>query len=459
MRDVFLQIYVGLLGLCVFFMPLNSYAQRCDVDVEAIFKLRTADIGAYAVWDGIHGEKNREELYVGGALTDNGHVIVSGTRAALGKPNPELVVAEIDRRGRIVWETKRIVKGLDKVLGIVRFGDDYIVTARTTDKRKAGAIWLGFVDARGALRREQVFRHGQRSFTHANVVPHKGGKGLIMVASLEGEQSASSRFSEFYWLNSKGQVISKRAFNPGPDNGLYNIVQSEDGNYLAAGYINNALARKTGWLLKVDETGNILWQRQYPRGIGSELVHAAEMDNGNIVAFGTALPAMEDALKAGWLLMLDPSNGNMQWERYFTSNHDYTGKDVVTNKDGLISVLLDAKPVAGSFDEEGVVAKDYVRIVTLNPRGVIFDSQAYFQGEIADGEDLLVSPAGERIIIGKTQIAYQKETLELSGDDAKVMAEKPIESRSYEGWIVATPRADSYVDPCKPKKERKLKTL
>ena len=459
MRNVFLQIYVALLGLCVFFIPLDSYAQRCDVDVEAIFKLRSADIGAYAVWDGVHGEKDREELYVAGDLTDNGQVIVAGTRASLGKPNPELVIAEIDRRGRVSWETKRTVKGLEKVLGMVRFGDDYIVTARIIDKDNAGAIWLGFVDAKGALRREQVFRNAQRSFTYASLVPNHNGKSLLMVASLEGKQSVSSRFSEFYRLNSKGQVISKRAFNPGPDNGLYNIVQSKDGHYLATGYVNNALARKTGWLLKIDETGNILWQRQYPRGIGSELVQADQLGNGNIVAFGTALPALEDSLKAGWLMMLDPSNGSMLWQRYFTSDHDYTGKDVVTNEDGVISVLLDSKPVAGSFDEEGVIAKDYVRIVTLNPRGVIFDSQAYFQGEIADGEDLLVNPAGERIIIGKTQVAYQKETLELSGDGAQNMSEKPIETRSYEGWIIATPRADSYVDPCKPKKERKLKTL
>jgi len=459
MNRITQQICFCLLLFFAAFAPLKSHAQRCDVDAEAIFKLRKADIGAYAIWDGVHGDKEHDERYGAGEIMENGHVFVAGTRGSMGKPFPTLILAEIDRRGRVVWETKRNVKGLERILGTVRFGDDYIVTVRIQDGRDKTSIWVGFFDAKGALRSDRTFRHNGGSFVYANIIPSVNGKGLVMVGSVRSKQSDALLFSEFYRLNSKGQVISKRAFNPGPDNGLYRITPAQDGNYLAVGYINNARNRKTGWLLKIDEKGNIIWQRQYPRGIGAELVGAEEMSNGDIIAFGTALPAQENALKAGWLVQLDPDNGGMKWQRYFTGNYDYSGKDLTVNDDNLISVLLDAKPVAGYFEEEGVPVKDYSRIVTLNPRGVIFDSQAYFEGEIADGEDLLVSPAGERIIIGSAQIAYQEQNEAVSGDDAAGDTAKPIERRSYEGWIIATPRADSYVDPCKPKKERALKTL
>ena len=195
------------------------------------------------------------------------------------------------------------------------------------------------------------------------------------------------------------------------------------------------------------------------RGIGAEFKYAQEMSDGSIVAAGSALPAMEDALKAGWLMRVHGANGETQWQRYFTGNLDYTGHGLDVNQDDVITIMMDAKPVVSTPVEEGEVAKDYARVVTLNPRGVIFDSQAYFQGEVADASDLLIGPAGERILIGTTRIAYQKEDDVMSGDDGSVSEAQPIEKRSLEGWIVATPRANRYEDPCKPKKERVLNSL
>ncbi len=466
------------LQICLFamaLMPLQAMAQRCDVDAEAIFKLNEAEIGAFAIWDGVHGDENHEEGYAGGVLQDNGHVVVAGSRGSLGKPYPELIMAEIDRRGRVVWETKRVVKGLDKVLGSAQFGKDILVRALISDGRERTGLWVGVFDVKGALRTAKIFRHKNGSVVHGDVIPAQRGSGLVMVLSTKDKRSAVPRFAEFYRLNSKLQVISKRAYNPGPDNGAHSIVPIQDGEYLVSGYINNVRGRKNGWLLKVDHEGGIVWQQQYPRGIGAEFVNAAEMPDGSYVAMGTALPAQENALKAGWVAHIDPTNAAMKWQRYFRDDADIIGKDVLISEDGLISLMLEAKPVKGFAVEEGEKAKDFVRLVTLNPRGVIFDSMTYFQGEIADAHDMLLGPSRERILVGTTQIAYQKDGGVVSGDDMSMekSMDKPMEKtmkkamdkgapivvRSNEGWIVAAPAMKSYADPCKPKKARSLDSL
>ena len=440
-------------------VPLQARAQRCDFDVEAILKLREAEIGAFAIWDGVHGDEDHDERYGAAVAMENANMYVAGTRGSLGQAYPDLTLQEIDRRGRVAWETKRKVKGLDNILSVHRYGDDYMVLARIQEAKEISSLWIGVFDGRGALRREKTFRHKNGSFVYGSVALAPDGKGLVMAASVEDKRSAAPRFSEFYRLNSKMQVISKRAFNPGPDNGLYSITPSKDGRYLATGYVNNARDRKTGWLLKVDERGGIDWQRQYPRGVGAELTKVAQMSDGSIAVLGTALPGQEDPLKAGWLMRVAGDNGEMQWQRYFTNDMDYTGKGLMVNKDDVMSVMIDAKPIKSTFAEEGEVVKDYARVVTLNPRGVVFDSQAYFQGEIADVHDFVLGPSGERIMVGTTQIAYQQENDVVSGDGAKAEAGKPIEKRSNEGWIIATPKVDSYIDPCKPKKERVLNSL
>jgi len=458
------------LQICLFalaFMPAQVMAQRCDVDGEAIFKLNEAEIGAFAIWDGVHGDENHEEGYAGGVLLDHGHVVVAGTRGSLGKPYPELILAEVDRRGRVVWETKRNVKGLDQVLGSVAYGKDVLVRALVSDGRERTALWVGVFSKKGALRAEKIFRHGGGSVVHGDIIPAQKGRGLVMVLSTKDKRSEAPRYSEFYRLNSKLQVISKRAYNPGPDNGVYSITPIQNGEYLVSGYINNARGRKNGWLLKVDHAGGIVWQQQYPRGIGAEFVKAAEMPDGSYVVLGAALPAEEDALKAGWAVHIDPTNAEIKWQRYFRDDADLSGKDILVSKDGLISLMLEAKPVKGFAREEGEKAKDFVRLVTLNPRGVIFDSMAYFQGEVADAHDMLLGPSRERIMVGTTQIAYQKDEGDVIDDDKalekpmdKAMDKgAPIVKRSDEGWIVAAPAMQSYEDPCKPKKPRVLNSL
>ena len=450
MKRMVFQFFVFAMAL----MPSHVMAQRCDVDAEAIFKLSPPVIGAYAIWYGVHGSENTKDHYVSGVLhEENGHIMVAGTRSSLGQPYPELVISEIDRRGRVVKEMKRKVRNLQKVLDVKPSGEGMLVTALVTDGKGKQAFWVGLFNHDGVFERANIFRSSKGApVVFGDALPTKDGRAFVMVLETRDKKSGTTRISEFYRLNSKLQLVSSRIFNPGPDNGFHSIVPLKDGDFLVSGYIDNSLGRKTGWLLKLDENGGIVWQRSYPRGISAKFAKTAEMPNGLLIAAGIALPAEENPAKAGWLMTLMPDNGDVVWQRYFTGKVDYASKDIGVSEDGLISLVLDSKPIEGVYEEDGEPSKDYVRLLTLNPRGMIFDSQAFFQGEAADAQSMILGPAKERILIGHTQVAYQKEGGEVQDNEETV-------KRSDEGWIVAAPRAEKYEDPCKPKKLRELSDL
>ena len=214
--------------------------------------------------------------------------------------------------------------------------------------------------------------------------------------------------------------------------------------------------------MKVDEEGGIVWQRQYPRGIGAHLAKAVEMPDGSILTIGDALPGEENPLKAAWVMNVAADNGELIWQRYLTGSLDYSAQDVLINKDGLISVAVNANSVDGQMDKEGMdKSQHFTRLVTFNPRGVIFDSLAYFEGDKAQVQRMILGPSRERIMIGSALVPYQDETMS-GGDDMKMVEKgngKAIKKRSSEGWIVAAPAAEPYQDPCKPKKERVLDDL
>ena len=233
MKNAFFRarpFFTPLVCAALLLVPGQAMAQRCDIDEEVIVKLRRAEIGAYAVWYGVHGDEKTEGRYGSGALLENGHVLTAGARSVMGKPYPELVFAEVDRRGRALHETRRQVKGLSKVLGIEPLGKDFVVSALLSDGTEKAALWVGVVDQKGALRHEKTFRSTGRSVISANITPSADGKGFAMIMATEGKQgNGGQRYSEFYRLNSKIGLISKRSYNPGPDSGIYSVVPIKAG--------------------------------------------------------------------------------------------------------------------------------------------------------------------------------------------------------------------------------------
>ena len=137
--------------LAVFVMsPGMAFAQACHLDEEVIYKLRAPTLGAYNIWDGAHGEEDSDETYVyGDLLPDTGHVIVTGERYASGSKNPKLIIAEIDRRGRLVWEGVHDIDKLSHVRKLMRLDEQVVVLGALSDGPRSRAVWIGFFDLKG----------------------------------------------------------------------------------------------------------------------------------------------------------------------------------------------------------------------------------------------------------------------------------------------------------------------
>lgn len=440
-----------------------AHAQRCGVDFELIFKMREPSVAAYSVWDSVYGHQDQQEKFVSGVVIENTDVVVAGERSGPDHKMAALILVEIDRRGRVVWEQTHQIAGLESVVKILRTDKGYLIIGNRLQGKKTHSVWLGFFDEKGFLSGEKDVQKAGGALLAHDIVRRHDGRGYLLAVSAQNGESEAMRFSMIYTLNSKGEAVSDRAYMPGTESRILGLSLAGNHQYTASGYIYGESGLREGWILRLNDEGEIIWQRQYPRGVGAELTRAQDYQDTGMVAIGNVRPG-DNGLQAGWVMALRKADGDVVWQRYYTGEMEYFGRDFFSNANGLISVMFDArkpKEVRGQGAQESEEAQkedeknilneykgqNYVRLLTINPRGVLFISDEFFNGEGLDAYQMLPDPDGTRILIGATQMVYQVEN---AVDKTRAQA------RSQDGWLAAATPMEPYEDPCvrKPRYER-----
>jgi len=416
-------------------LPAPAAAQKCTPDYEVITNLRKPDIGSYNVWDMIYGERAPLEDFVAGLkVAEGGNVVVAGERRGYDEADAIVILVEIDRRGRMVWEQAHIVENLRRIKLMLHDKNGYIVMGEKKAGRKKRQVWLGFFDGKGALLREKTISAKKGNLYGHDLIRSIDGKGFVLAAMLEGQGADDSRGrgrAVLYKLSSKGDVISQRSYTPGLENAILGLTAEDGEYYIGVGYSRTEDGRKAGWIIKVNKDGNIIWQRQYPRGLLGSLQVVSDYTDGYIVVAGEAEPSNRKN-RAGWVMMLNGDNGDIAWQRYYTGALDFTGRDLIAQKDGQISVMLTTENQTKEKNPE------YVRVLTLSPRGVVLLSDSYYNSENARGNDMFLGQNNERIIAGYSDVVYSEEDPEA---EPKIVV-------SREGWVLAGAPAEPYDDPC-----------
>ncbi len=417
--------------IILIFSPFQGWAQNCEAHYEQIVEMKRPKIGSYNVWDTIYGKQDLQEKFKTGLVIKNRNMVVAGERFSYEEGPVTLILAEIDRRGRPVWEASHEIEALRNVKKIERHEKGYIVLGNIGTK-KSSKLWLGFFDEKGVLVSQKVLSEKGHALLGEDILPFPGRDDFLIALSLSklGEKNT---YGALYQIDKSGEIITQRSYFSGLENKILGLSNNGDDYFMASGYIRGEDGRKNGWILRLRHDLSLEWQRQYPRG-RSAILHIANDYIYNYTAvLGEALP-LGGGKQAGWLMLINKSTGDPVWQRYYSSELHQYGSGLLTSNDGLISVLLSAR----KFDKKE--GDEYVRLLTINPRGILFSSNEFFNGKGVRAYQMLLGPNKERLLIGVTDMIYKIEGPEPDSFEPK---------KSQEGWIVAATATELYNDPCK----------
>lgn len=436
-------LFIAFSCLCIFAPFKQGFAQNCDTVFEMIVELREPPLGAYNLWDLQYGKIEQKEVFKGAARTISARnmVAVAETYKTAGSAK-NLALVEIDQRGREVWQSSHDIRGLETIKDMLASDNRYIVLATTKARQKGEQVWIGFFDEKGALKRKEELSRDKADLEALAMTLSADRKYLVVSALAKPNNMALPPSTILYWMDLKsGKIERQRLLAFGSENSLNAIRPVEYGDgYWGSGFLRAEDGRMAGWILRLDEEGGLVWQRQFSRGLGGRFFDIAEfLDGDYVVAVGEAFAADDTRRRSAWVLLLDANGQDVAWQRYYRENHAMRAQSVLTHQDGQISVLIDAK----NSLEEG--DKDYVRLLTLNPRGIVLENLSFHNAEGTGVFGMTLGPNLDRVFYGYSDVNFDVE--EEDPDNPGEYVTDTVKSR--QGWVLSAEAAPEYNDPCR----------
>lgn len=478
--------WIVAVGLALNAAPVwaqGALSPFCTPDREAIINLRPPIFGTPSIWDAaLADEQGGMMEFMAAHPLENDHVLAAGLVMEDDFRAREVVLSEINRRGRIMAEGRAPAKTGERPVALLPQGErGYMVlsTILAGAKNEERQVRLSLHNGDYSFRRDLVLKDGVFDYVALGLSAAADGGGAIAMVEAINRRNAQDRHAILFRINADGQAVWNRAYRPGIPNRIYGLSVLPGGQYGAVGELRHEDGRMSGWAMRLNADGTIAWQRTYPRGDHALLRAVMPLPAGpgreagnHMILTGQVMPHGGNP-GAAWVMEVD-GIGAIQWQRYVRgAGYDFDGRMALPLADGRVVVLANAAAAADGHS-------DHIRLLTLSPRGRIMEDESYMEGIAAHARHLVFGRGGERIVSGTIQTSAKDraraQEVELITDalirrerEAAETAAQPIPSAEEmramiandipddipdeirsEGWVFVAVPPEPYTDPCIP---------
>ena len=310
------------------------------------------------------GGQYHDELY-DAELTQDGELVYCGysggpfNHGEMTYPEcyADYLVGKIDQRGHGAWQHRLGGTQQDIAYGVAAtdFGG-LIVTGSSWSKdmdaegnnfeHKLNNQWIAIINRNGRVLR--YIGHGGDKNDWGRSVCRTKDNGYVLagVTNSEDLDNSTRKHNGDIWLtkiNFAGSIQWSNVIKAPNEDLVYRIVANPYGLYYVVG---SRVTKKNGkqfWLAKLDDRGNVLWEKLFGGKGYEELRGVCVMRDGGIAMTGYSMyrdiktPGTK-GLKDVWVLRTDPQ-GELVWKKSFGGPKDEIGVDIVEKEDGLLYVL------------------------------------------------------------------------------------------------------------------------
>ncbi len=391
-------------------------AESCTQVRIARTEFRPAEFSAPIIWKAAAGERTIEN-FSDAVLLDDQSIIAGGYYAPSDTPEKaQPYLTRMERRGKIMWQVRGESESVQKIIRIVREGETVTTLSTTQGEKDAPRrIDVSQYDLNGKRTGGFSIGEGDGNLDPAAIVADKNG--YYIAARYSNRKVAGQQFGVVYRTDKAGKRLWRRAYIPGLTTTLDDLVVLKNTDLLMAGSMTDRNGRQTGWMVRTDSAGGIKWQKNYGRGRAAQITAISEAKDGSgYVASGVSWP-INGERTGSWILKVDNA-GDMQWERFFSGPDDYRALDVSTLDDGRSVVMISAMPLGLVTDGQ----YPHVRVLAMSTRGELLEADSFTDGNGLWASRLL-NAGTQPLLIGSIREIPPEPAL---GKDKKPLPPPPV---------------------------------
>ncbi len=204
--------------------------------------------------------------------------------------------------------------------------------------------WIAKVDSQGNLNWQKSY--GGSGFERVECIRTTIDSGYI--ACGENRSNNGDVFGHHgpalfddYWiikLDSIGNLVWQKCLGGSTSDVCFGIEQTTDSGYIVVGYSQSTNGDVTGnhgnydcWLVKLDKTGNIQWQKSYGGSDFDVGYKVQQTTDGGYIICGSSFSTDGDVIggyagRTAWIIKID-NVGNIQWQKSYGSKSSLIVED------------------------------------------------------------------------------------------------------------------------------------
>jgi uncharacterized delta-60 repeat protein len=342
-----------------------------------------------ASWSRIYGGPDYDEAFALAPTSDGGYVVAGRTKSfGVREGGDDVWVLKLDGQENVVWQKTYGGRNIDQAFALARTSDGGYVVAGRTASFGAGwdDVWVLKLDGQGNVQWQKTYGGTGNDGAYAIAPTSDGG---YVVAGYTWSFGAGNGDVWVLKLDGSGNVQWQKTYGGTNEDVARAIAPTSDGGYVVAGY-----TRSFGggaWVLKLDGQGNVVWQKTYGMTILDEArAIIPTSDGGYVVAGKTYYWASGNDVR---VLKLD-GQGNVQWQKTYGGTGEDEARAIAPTSDG-------GYVVAGWTKSFGAGSKD-VWVLKLDGQGNVQWQKTY--GGTGEDEARAIAPTsgGGYVVAGYT---------------------------------------------------------
>jgi hypothetical protein len=268
-----------------------------------------------------HADDTVSEFFNAMISTHDGNYVTASTADLLYLPNfdSQVGLSKLSPSGEFIWRRQFGVDSLIEiglqVIETVDFGYA-LIGQRSVIPNQDADMYLVRTDSEGNMLWDH--QYGGSNFEAGYSIVQTPDGGFLL---LGWTRSFGGGQRDFYLVKTDnlGTQEWQRSYGGGGDEGGRSIILLSDGNYLLTGSGSQGSSGSIGRKYKVDALGNIIWSKTYayPNNSGNNLWRTVELPSGDLASAG--LTDRNGNNNSGWLVRTD-SQGTVLWQREYDYN-------------------------------------------------------------------------------------------------------------------------------------------